>query len=103
MRAMAEVTMVPKMKGSAPKCSKTGSQVRVNKKSQPKCARESLDWIQSSYTRRDVTAMMEAAKSRVMMWATSSPAAYRRTNARTLPGDGTRATALASEPIAHMI
>ncbi len=35
--AMADETSVPKMKGSAPKCSSTGFQSELTRKRQPNC------------------------------------------------------------------
>src|SRR5713101_1004125 len=83
------------MKGSAPKCSKMGSQTRVTKKAQPNLCRESAEFTHSSYTSRLVIRITLVANRRVI----SSPLRKRRNNARgPQPGPG-RSTAMGAVAI----
>src|SRR5256885_1970783 len=70
------------MKGNAPKFSKTGSQVRVTKNSQPNLCRGRVEFAYSSKTSRTVTRKMLEAKTRVTRCAISSPVLRRRTHER---------------------
>src|SRR5712692_1428731 len=87
------------MKGSAPKCSKMGSQTRVTKKAQPNLCRESAEFTHSSYTSRLVIRITLVANRRVTRCAISSPLRKRRNNARgSQPGPG-RSTAMGAVAI----
>src|SRR5271154_1205968 len=61
------------MKGRAPNCSATGSQVLPVRKLKPNFARDGPECIQSSYTSRTVTKNTLAAKISVTRWVIWSP------------------------------
>src|SRR4029077_15901457 len=80
------------MNGSAPNCSKMGSQTRVMKKSKPNLWRGSTEPRQSSNTSRTVIKTTEPANKKVMMRAISSPSRRRLKKEReptTGPAPGT--------------
>src|SRR5271167_2750095 len=81
-RASAEVTSVPKMKGSAPNSPELGSQTRVAKKAKPNLWRARIEPCQSSKTKSKVTSTTEAANKNVMSRTISSPSRRRFKNER---------------------
>src|SRR5271157_743467 len=81
-RASAEVTNVPKMKGSAPNSPALGSQTRVAKKANPNLWRASTEPCQSSKTNSKVMSTTEAANKNVMSRTISSPSRRRVKNER---------------------
>src|ERR1700756_1712339 len=77
------------MKGAAPKLSKMGSHVRVQKNIHPNFARERYEVRHNSNTSSDVISRIPAAKTSVIRWAISSPLRNLRTNARSPVWGGT--------------
>src|SRR5229473_1811418 len=70
------------MKGSAPNCSKIGSQTEVRKKLKPNLCRGSTEPCHNSTTSRRVTRTTEAANKNVITLAISSPSRSRERNER---------------------
>src|SRR6266478_6132877 len=70
------------MNGAAPKLSKIGSQVRVQKKFHPNFVRERYEVLQSSYTSIEVMRRIEAANTSVTRCVISSPCRNRSIKAR---------------------
>src|ERR1700676_353003 len=65
------------MKGSAPNCSKTGSQTEVRKNAKPNLCRARTEPCQSSKTKRMVMSTTETANTNVISRAISSPSRRR--------------------------
>src|SRR5712691_11467833 len=87
------------MKGSAPNCSKMGSQTEVRKKLKPNLWRARAEPCHNSKTSRTVTRTTEAANKKVIMRAISSPSRRRDRNERepaTWPALGTVAVVVAT-------
>src|SRR5580704_11350699 len=81
-KASAEVTKVPKIKGSAPKSPALGSQTRVTKKAKPNLWRARTEPCQSSKTKSKVMSTTEPANTKVMSLTISSPSRRRLKNER---------------------
>src|SRR2546430_6614086 len=75
------------MNGSAPNCSKTGSQTRVTKKCSPNWCRASVEPCHSSKISNSVTSTTDAANKNVIIRAISSPSRSLLRNERE-PGSG---------------
>src|SRR5712692_950562 len=70
------------MNGSAPNCSKTGSQTRVTKKCNPNLCRAKAEPCHSSKISSSVTTTTDAANKNVISRAISSPSRSRLRNGR---------------------